>query len=261
MKKNVQIILLLTLTIFISCQNNTNKQEIAALVKEEAKTPTPKKSEVKVFDDFIYDVGPRFRAIKKSEIMNAESIVDFLSTEEISKIDELETVNVVLVVDDKQTKVSQTGTSKELTAAQIRLLQSFNYDTNFALRVDFKEKNPDTEMLENNYAHPHMTIVPEKQATFLDGKEALKSYLKYETEEVRTNVDPEKLKPAKLYFTVSKEGTIENVYLDRPSGYPKVDEKMIELIKNVPGTWLPAENTKGEKVPQELVVSFGLIGC
>ena len=88
-------------------------------------------------------------------------------------------------------------------------------------------------------------------------------YLKNHSLEARTkaNVVAEKLKPAKLYFTVSKTGTIENVRLDRSSNYPIVDEAMIELIKNAPGEWLPAENEKGEKVEQELVVSFGLMGC
>ena len=36
---------------------------------------------------------------------------------------------------------------------------------------------------------------------------------------------------------------------------------MIQLIKNTPDQWVPAENEKGEKVEQELVVSFGLMGC
>jgi len=36
---------------------------------------------------------------------------------------------------------------------------------------------------------------------------------------------------------------------------------MIKLIKNLPGDWKPAENYKGELMDQELVVSFGLMGC
>jgi hypothetical protein len=36
---------------------------------------------------------------------------------------------------------------------------------------------------------------------------------------------------------------------------------MMELIQMTPGQWQPAENELGEKVDQELVVSFGLIGC
>ena len=37
--------------------------------------------------------------------------------------------------------------------------------------------------------------------------------------------------------------------------------KIIKILNEVPGTWIPAKNSKGEKVDQELVVSFGLMGC
>ena len=30
---------------------------------------------------------------------------------------------------------------------------------------------------------------------------------------------------------------------------------------NAPRAWQPAENAKGEKVDQELVISFGAMGC
>ena len=74
-------------------------------------------------------------------------------------------------------------------------------------------------------------------------------------------VEPKKLQAAKLFFTVSKIGDIKSVRLDRSSNYPKIDDFMIQLIKNTPDQWVPAENEKGEKVEQELVVSFGLMGC
>ena len=41
------------------------------------------------------------------------------------------------------------------------------------------------------------------------------------------------------------------------TGYPSIDEKFIELIKNIPGKWIPAENAKGEKMEQEFVFTFG----
>jgi hypothetical protein len=36
---------------------------------------------------------------------------------------------------------------------------------------------------------------------------------------------------------------------------------MIELVKAIPGTWEAATNSNGDKVEQELVFSFGTIGC
>ena len=51
------------------------------------------------------------------------------------------------------------------------------------------------------------------------------------------------------------------VKLDGASGYLSINNRMIELINKAPGKWNPAENAKGEKVDQELAVSFGLRGC
>ncbi len=86
-------------------------------------------------------------------------------------------------------------------------------------------------------------------------------YLRENNLAARANVQDDKLQPAKLFFTVTKSGTLENVRLDRTSNYPEVDKQMIELITTVPGIWEPALNDEGKKVDQELVVSFGLMGC
>lgn len=37
-------------------------------------------------------------------------------------------------------------------------------------------------------------------------------------------------------------------------------KNMLELMWNAPGKWIPAENSKGNKVEQELVVKFGMPG-
>ncbi len=50
--------------------------------------------------------------------------------------------------------------------------------------------------------------------------------------------DPEKLKPAKSFFTVTKNGTIENIHLDWSSNYTSIiDAFMAELIKKLSGDW------------------------
>jgi hypothetical protein len=40
-----------------------------------------------------------------------------------------------------------------------------------------------------------------------------------------------------------------------------LDKEVLELIVKMPGNWEPAENANGEKVEQELVFAFGIIGC
>ena len=115
--------------------------------------------------------------------------------------------------------------------------------------------------MENNYFSPHLTIVPEMQAVYVSGKNSLIEYLKENSKEETSFVLKDKLKAGKLYFTVTKEGKISNAKVRATSGYPSIDEKMIELITNSPGKWEPAKNSEGKKVDQVLVFSFGIIGC
>jgi len=215
----------------------------------------------KVFTDFIYDVGPRFSGIKKGDLNNAKSFSDFIGDEHAQRIVSYKSLSTIILEDDRQTDLRVTRNSGDLTAAQLEFLKSLDYSTNILIWADYTEKNKETGELEESHWTPYLTIVPEKQASYQPGKDALIQYLKESSEDVRINVEAEKLQPAKLYFTVTKKGTIANVKLDRTSNYPAVDSKMVELITNAPGNWEPAENSKGEKVDQELVVSFGLMGC
>ena len=216
---------------------------------------------INVFSDFFYNVDTRFGAIKKSDVDKARSITDFLQKKQTQQIVSYKSVKITILEDSKQTDISETGHSSTLTAAQIKLLNSTDYSTNILIRADYLESNKTTSTLTQSYATPHLTIVPEKQAIYTSGKDALIDYLKENSKEITIIVENDKLQPAKLYFTVTKKGHITNVKLVTTSGYPSIDKRMIELITKAPGKWEPAENTKGEKVDQELVFSFGLMGC
>ena len=126
---------------------------------------------------------------------------------------------------------------------------------------DYIEKNSENGNLEEAHWTPHLTIVPEKQAKYEGGEKAVIRYLRENTSEVTDQIDEKKLKPAKMYFTVTKDGVVTDFNLLRTSGYPELDEKIKELINALPGKWTPAENATGEKVNQELVLSFGNMGC
>ena len=257
----------------MSCKESKTEQHITLEKKDVAlNTNALEKINKRTFPDFIYDIGPRYNTIKKADLDTLKSFSDIIGEEHANRIVDYKSVSVIIMKDDKQTEIRETGNSDVFTAAQLKLIQSLDYSTNLVIWADYQGKNKETGALEDTHWTPYLTIVPEKQAEYVDdqqelingdGKTALKEFLKTNSLEARTKakVIAEKLKPAKLYFTVSKMGTIENVRLDRSSNYPIVDEAMIELIKNTPGQWRPAENINGEKVDQELVVSFGLMGC
>ena len=271
MKKNILIFctVLVALSLTACAFSNKEEKEIDELEVLESQDLAsnmegPKKTKNKNFTDFIYDVGPRFNFIKKSDLDKARSFSDFIADEHAERIVLYKKLSVIVLDGDEKTDIRETdntGNSGNLTPAQIKLLQSSDYSTNLLIWADYREKSFEDGQLQNSTWTPYLSVVPETQAVYLDGKDALKKFLKEETEAVRVNVEADLLKPAKLFFTVTKNGTIENVYLDRTSGYPSVDKKMIELITKTPGTWVPAQNIKSEKVDQELVVSFGLKGC
>jgi len=268
MKKNILIFSAVIITLMLVAfsvihLSNSEDNELEILESESVamSTSTTDKMTNRIFTDFIYDIGPRFNPIKKTDLDTLRSFNGIIGQEHAQRITAYKSVSVIMIVNDEQSNIRVTGNSDEFTDAQLELLQSSNYSTNLMVWADYTEKNPETGKLEDSHWTPYLTIVPEKQAEYLLGKDALMQYLKENSEGARTNVIAEKLKPAKLYFTVTKNGTIEHVRLDRSSNYPDVDKRMIELITNLSGKWESAKNQEGEKVDQELVISFGLMGC
>ena len=247
---------------FINLSDSETNQEKASSIKivaEEKQVIEGPKD--KAPSDFFYDIGTRFRGIKKVELDNAKSIIDFLPNETSQEIANFKSVSVIILDDYRQTEMRETGNSDVLTVAQSKLLRSADYSTNILIRADFQERNKNTGKLHNNYFTPYLTIVPETQAEYVNGKKSLINYLKENSKEEINIVIKDQLKAGKLYFTVTKEGTILNADIRATSGYPTIDKKMIELITNMPGKWKPAKNSEDKNVEQILVFSFGIIGC
>ncbi|WP_397362753.1 energy transducer TonB [Olleya sp. R77988] len=268
MKKNIIIFcaLLITLSVTAYTVLQWDKTEVETTENEveqnlAVNTPKTDKKKPEIFTDFIYDIGSRFEPIKINDLHKATSISDFISPESFNSIIDLKSVRIIIIKDESQTDIQELGYTKDLTAGQIKLLQSLGYSDQFNIRSEFTAKNPKTGMVEDKFDSPHLSVVSEKQATYPLGKDLLKKYLKEKSATLIKTVDPYKLQAAKLYFVVTKDGSIKNVRLDRTSKYPEVDKKMINLIKTLPEAWIPAENDKGEKIDQEMVVSFGLMGC
>ncbi|MBV1924872.1 MAG: hypothetical protein KUG68_12680, partial [Flavobacteriaceae bacterium] len=227
MKKNFLIfgvaLIVLSFTAYgFMNSNEVIEEPLDASVVEEKMYPETKK-EFEVFEDFIYEIGPRFGGITKEELQKATSIKDFIPEEQINWINRLKLVSVIIFKDEKRSDIRANGNTIDLNQEQLELIQSFDVSTSFVINAEYLQINHETGQLEGSQSTPHLTVVPVKQATYLFGMDALAYFLKENTEEVRVGVDPKKLKPAKLSFTVTKDGTIKNAQLDRSSNYPKVD--------------------------------------
>ena len=255
MKKSILILSSAIAIISLSAFSylTTPKECPIAIEKEIIKTPKL---------PFFYDYGTRFGGITKTEIQNATSVKDFFPKEHVKRIVSYEKLSLIIIEKERQTDKKAYSKGPKLSAAQRKILLAADYSTSFNLRADCIHRNPETGELEESFYSPHLTIVPEKEVEYIDGKEALLSFLKENSKkEKKAAHQLEKLRPAKLHFTVTKEGKVANVYIGNHSGYEPIDKKLTELLYKLPGKWKTAENSKGEKVDQELVVSYGLEGC
>ena len=209
-----------------------------------------------------YDVDSRFMlTVTKETLHAAKTIYDIVPGDPKQEIVSYSSVSIRVFENEKQTDMVEIGISPELSPAQLKLLRTLDYSSSFLIRAEFTEKNVATGKTKWNYSSPHVTIVPEKQAVNSGGKDALIGHVKNGTSGFAYMVDAKTLQPGKIEFTVTKAGAVSDVRLSLSSGYPALDQRVIELIRTIPGSWEPATNAVGEKVEQEFVFSFGKVGC
>jgi len=212
--------------------------------------------------DFIYNVQSRFNTtISKEKIQNAKTIIDLLPKEATENLETFTNVLVAKTILVKDKDIEEWGENENLNNNQKKLLENLNYSENYYINADCVKKNTTNGTLESYRLVYYLTIVPEREAQYLMGQDALIDYLKEGSKKEASSTTKDNLKPGQINFTVSPEGLVYKVEISNSSNYEKLDEKMIELITNMPGLWKPASNFKGENIDQELVFFYGMQGC
>ncbi|WP_323789407.1 hypothetical protein [Psychroserpens sp.] len=264
MKKNIIIFStsLAIVSLLFLCFTNWNSSKIEASKLSENKNlaldQNVKTENKKDIPDLYYGVDTRFAAIKKSVVDKATTIYDFLNDGEKQQIEHIHSVKLVMIQDNQLSNIRALGTNDQLTVEQLKILKSTGYFSHFTIRTEFKGKNKDTGQLEDRFFGPHITVVPDKQAAYKDGNDVLINYLKDNSLESMNAINGNDLGAIKISFMVTKEGKVSNVKHDAmTTGYSSIDEKLMDLVKNIPGEWTPAENSNGEKMDYEFVFTFG----
>ncbi len=214
------------------------------------------------YTEIVYDLDSRFLlTVTKEQLRAARSIHDIvpghLKQEHVS----YSAVSIRILEDDKYTDLVVVGSDHVLSAAQLELLRSLDYSSNFMIRAEYSETNPANGSIGQYDFTPHLTIVPEHEAANSLGKEAMIAHVRNGTSAFAYVVDAKALRSGKVYFTVAKDGAVSGIRLSESSGYPLLDEKVMELVHTLPGSWTPATNAAGEAVEQVFVFSFGAVGC
>lgn len=210
--------------------------------------------------DLLYAVESRFLTrITKEDLFKAESIIDIVPKKATNGLDAYHEVRVAIIHDEGE--VVEVGTGHQLNQKQKYLLRTIDYSTNIHISADCKIKNDISgEMIDYDLVY-YMTVVPEREAEYVDGLNSIIEYLKAQSKEVTALISMDQLKPGQVSFTIDEHGGVQNIKLDSSCGYSEVDFRMKELLASLPGTWKPASDSKGNSVAQELVLFFGLRGC
>lgn len=209
--------------------------------------------------DLVYKIDSRFIArITKESLINAKSIIDIVPEEATSYRKSYQNSRISILHEHSET--TEVGTSDVLNLAQRKLLQSTNYSNNIRVTSICKKISGTGNLIDDSLVY-YITIIPEKEAAYESGQQALIDYLRENSRKETAGITKDKLQPGKVLFTVTKDGTISNVKLSSTSGYDTVDNTLVDLVRSIPGSWIPATNGQGQAVDQELVFFFGLQGC
>ncbi|MUU77687.1 energy transducer TonB [Winogradskyella endarachnes] len=212
----------------------------------------------KPLPNLYYGVDTRFKAVKKSDIDKATSIYDFITKEEKEQIIDIKYINLIVIENNEHSNTQESGKTAAFTETQLQILKATDYFSHFTVKSEFKGKNPKTRNIEDMFISPHITVVPNQQAQYVAGKEALVNYFKDHSRRAMSIITDNKIYPIKISFIINKKGKVTDVKHDAMStGYPEIDAKLMELVKNIPGQWIPAQKANGEKTNQELVFTFG----
>jgi TonB family protein len=152
-------------------------------------------------------------------------------------------------------ELKATGRGDTLTAEQREVISQAEPGTDIVITIKYTFNNkivPDKQA----YTIQHViTVLPEVTASFASYKEMLQ-YLKLNTIDKLCDPNCKKFPFATVRFTVNENGDVIGVRIGETSADPKVDEVLIEAIRNMP-KWKPAQNSKGKKVKQEFQFSIG----
>ncbi len=243
----------LTAFAFINWNNSiTDKKENFCHSLEEFKND--------YFAYVYYNLGDRFRStITKEELRQAKSITDILTPGATEP--RTNSVKSMISILNEDNEVTEGGDSDILSPAQLKLIQSATYSSNIRITSIEKMQTCNTGNARYDSFDYYMTVIPEKAAELTISQDALIEYIRINSKEITRSIQQENLRSGKACFIVNENGTASDARLISTSGYDSLDDTILQLINTAPTKWIPAENSKGEKVEQELVLSFGTMGC
>ncbi len=178
---------------------------------------------------------------------NYERVIDYSSIE--------------IITTSNGNTLTATSNSNVLTTAQKNNLNSADPGSDIRVKLKFyyknwtkKDVNDESKLQEATYV---AAVVPETEAAYPGGYSALTDYL---VKNILQKASDSAIQKAIVKFTVNEQGRLTDAKLFQASADPKTDKLILDAIQKMPD-WIPAKDSKGTNVKQEVSIPFGFQGC
>lgn len=206
-----------------------------------------------------YEVrGTYTRSIKKERLNEAISMSDISPGYPSSWITDYTSTSLTATTNGQT--LTACGLNENLTAEQIGLLKTADLGTDIVVDIRYKYMNSVTNNMDDRKMYFTMTVVPEIEAEYSGGYDALMKYLEVNAINKLPESNAESFPAVVIKFTVNEKGEIDNAQVSLTSSDPEIDKILLKAINKMP-KWKPAENSKGLKVKQDFQFSIGMNGC
>ncbi|NNM15144.1 MAG: hypothetical protein HKO56_00700 [Bacteroidia bacterium] len=235
-----------------SCANTVSSEELSAAFLQSINNE-------KVID-FSFDLGSKYDAtISKQDLLNAETANDIIPNVADWSVYPINSMKVTLFT--AESTLSETGKNITLTKAQTSILQLADYANNVHLLALSEGVHKKTGKPANHDLNYYVSIVPEKEAEYSKGNDALIKYLEQNSIAQTMIASEDVLRTGNVKFTIDKYGKMINVTLGNSCGYDSIDDTVIRLLKSLPDPWNPAATSDGENIEQHFDFIYGMVGC
>jgi TonB family protein len=193
------------------------------------------------------------RSVKKEKLNEVKTLGDILPYYPVNWITSYDSVRIIIRQNGKV--VSAKGKNVELTQAQKEILGNAELFSEIEINVWYKFKEPYFKQTEKNHMHVKLTVAPETEAEYAEGKQQMMKYLK-EKAVNKIDTSSKDTWKVKIKFTINEEGNINDAKLVTSSGDKKTDRLFLEAINKMP-KWKPAKTSEGKKIKQEFEFTAG----
>ena len=203
--------------------------------------------------------GDYVHSIQKADLTGVTSLSDLKEGYPSSWILEGNYISTKLTIYSRQDSMVYHGLNETLDKEPRAAISMLDLEDRVTVQVKYRHLNAVTETYDKREMNFSVSVVPDKEAYFEAGEEALDNYIKTTIIDKMKSYSTEAL--TEVTFVVNEQGQTTEVSLSKSSNIEPLDELIISALTNLP-SWVSAKNAKGEKVRQQFVLRLSnTFGC